>query len=347
MHKNIELPIPMFIAEISSNHNQSLTQAKKLFQAAYAAGATAVKLQTFTADSMTLAHDGPGFVINDPASLWHGRSLYDLYCEGATPYEWHEELFNYGRSLGLEVFSSPFDEQAVDFLEALDAPRYKIASFENTHIPLLKKVAATTKPVIVSTGMASIEDIQLAVDTLRSHGAGAITLLKCTSNYPADASEANLITIADMRERFGCEVGLSDHTKGIGVAVAAVALGATVVEKHFTLDRRDGGLDAEFSMQPDEFRQMVEECERARAALGQVHYDGSEREQTAKQFRRSVYFCASLPAGTVLTREHIQVIRPAYGLHPKFYEDLLGQTLLQDVEFGTPVHWDHVQHHTK
>lgn len=333
----------MFIAEISSNHRQSLTQARKLFQAAHQAGADAVKLQTFTPDSMTLNHNGAGFIINDPTSLWHGRSLYDLYSEGATPYEWHAELFNYGRSLGLEVFSSPFDEDAVDFLETLNAPRYKIASFENTHIPLLKKVASTGKPVIVSTGMASVEDIQLAVDTLREHGAGAVTLLKCTSSYPADASDANLMTIPDIRERFDCDVGLSDHTQGLGVAVAAITLGATVVEKHFTLRRADGGLDAEFSMQPEEFSQMVVECNRAKAALGEVHYGGSEKEQQAKAFRRSIYFKASAKAGDIVTQDLIQVIRPGFGLHSKYYESILGKRLALDAAFGEPVTLAHIQ----
>ena len=332
----------MFIAEISSNHRQSFAQAKKLFQAARHAGADAVKLQTFTPDSMTLNHNGAGFIINDPASLWHGRSLYDLYSEGATPYEWHAELFSYGRSLGLEVFSSPFDEDAVDFLEKLNAPRYKIASFENTHIPLLKKVASTGKPVIVSTGMASVEDIQLAVDTLREHGAGAVTLLKCTSSYPADASDANLMTIPDMRERFGCEVGLSDHTQGLGVAVAATTLGATVIEKHFTLRRADGGLDAEFSMQPEEFSHMVTECKRAQAALGKVHYGGSEKEQQAKAFRRSIYFKAPAKAGEIVTQDLIQVIRPGFGLHSKYYEAILGKRLALDAAFGEPVTLSHI-----
>lgn len=329
----------MYIAELSANHNGSLERAKALIKAASDANATHVKLQTFKAQSMTLKHEGKGFVINDPRSLWHGCSLYELYAQGATPYSWHQPLFDYAASLGLTAFSSPFDEAAVDFLESIQCPLYKVASFEITHIPLLQRIAETGKPVIVSTGMATTEDIQLALATLKQYNAGEVTLLKCTSNYPADASEANLATLGDMAVRFGCKVGLSDHTLGIGVAIAATALGAEIIEKHFILKRKNGGLDAEFSMEPAEFKQMVAECERAKAAVGQVQYGGSEREQEAKLFRRSIYFKASAKKGDVVDEQLVQVVRPALGLHPKYFQSIIGTRLLEDVSFGEPVSW--------
>lgn len=331
---------PFIIAEMSGNHNQSLARALEIVDAAAEAGAHAIKLQTYTADTMTLDVDLPDFKINDPNSLWHGRHLYGLYKEAHTPWEWHKPIMERAKEKGILCFSTPFDHTAVDFLETLDVPAYKIASFENTDINLIKKVISTGKPIIVSTGMATLSDLELIVDTLRSNGCENFVLLKCTSAYPATPADANLQTIPHMAEMFECQVGLSDHTMGIGVPLAAVALGATVIEKHFCLSRDEGGVDSAFSLEPHELKSLVVESERAWQALGKVKYGSlSEQEKKSKQFRRSVYFVKDMKAGEVITDESIRCIRPGFGLAPKYFDKLLGRALVGDVKKGSPVDW--------
>lgn len=331
---------PLVIAEMSGNHNQSLERAFALVDAAAEAGAHALKLQTYTADTMTLDLNAGEFSIKDAGSLWSGRSLYDLYREAHTPWDWHRPIFERARSRGMIAFSSPFDESAVEFLEGLGAPCYKIASFENTDLPLVRRVAATGKPMIISTGMASAEELDETVAAARAAGAKDIVLLKCTSTYPASPADTNILTIPDMRRRFGCEVGLSDHTAGIGVAVAAVGLGACVVEKHFTLRRADGGVDAAFSLEPAELRSLVEETARAWQALGAVRYGATEAEKKSLVFRRSLYVVRDLRAGEVLTRDNVRAIRPGLGLPPKHLDAVLGRKVTRDVKRGTPLTQD-------
>lgn len=328
---------PFIIAEMSGNHNQSLERAIAIVDAAADAGADAIKLQTYTADTMTL----PGaFTIEDEHSLWKGRELYDLYKEAYTPWEWHQPIFDRARELGLIAFSSPFDETAVDFLEDLGAPAYKIASFENTDHPLLRKVAATGKPVIMSTGAATVQEVAEGVQVLQEAGCREIILLKCTSTYPATPENTNLLTIPHMRELYNVQIGLSDHTMGIGAAVAAVALGATVLEKHFTLSRADGGVDSAFSLEPDELRALVVETERAKLALGHVQYGVQRAEEKSRLFKRSVYSAKDIAAGEELTKENIRVIRPGLGLAPKHYNELLGRKSKVAIKMGTPLTWD-------
>jgi pseudaminic acid synthase len=331
---------PFVIAEMSGNHNHSLERALAIVEAAAQAGAHAVKLQTYTADTMTLDLREREFVISDPGSLWAGRSLHDLYKDAYTPWEWHKPIFERARELGMIAFSTPFDETAVDFLEALGAPCYKIASFENTDLPLIRKAAATGKPVIVSTGMASEAELDETVRTLREAGCRDFVLLKCTSTYPATPENTNLRTIPRLREQFGCEVGLSDHTMGIGAAVAAVAVGATVIEKHFTLRRADGGVDSAFSMEPEEMRSLVVETERAWLALGQVRFGPTQDEVGSMVFRRSLYVVADMKSGDVLTRDNLRAIRPGKGLAPKYYEQVLGKRVNRPVARGTALTWD-------
>ncbi|AKD04890.1 pseudaminic acid synthase [Pontibacter korlensis] len=328
---------PFIIAEMSGNHNQSLERALQLVDAAADAGADAVKLQTYTADTMTL----PGaFTIEDEGSLWKGRELYDLYKEAYTPWEWHKPIFDRARERGMLAFSSPFDESAVDFLEELGAPVYKIASFENTDHPLLRRVAATGKPVIMSTGAATVQEVAEGVQVLRTAGCRELILLKCTSTYPATPQNTNLLTIPHMQGLYGVQVGLSDHTMGVGASVAAVALGATVIEKHFTLRRADGGVDSAFSLEPEELRALVVESERAHLALGRVQYGVQRAEEKSRLFKRSVYAAKDIKAGEALTKENIRVIRPGLGLAPKHYDTLLGKTAKQDIKAGTPLNWD-------
>jgi len=328
---------PFIIAEMSGNHNHSLERALAIVDAAAAAGADAIKLQTYTADTMTM----PGvFTIEDDNSLWNGRELYDLYKEAYTPWEWHQPIFNRAKDLGLIAFSSPFDETAVDFLEELNAPAYKIASFENTDHPLLRKVAATGKPVIMSTGAATIQEVAEGVQVLRESGCKEIILLKCTSTYPATPENTNLLTIPHMSELYNVQVGLSDHTMGIGAAVAAVALGATIIEKHFTLKRSDGGVDAAFSLEPAELRSLVVESERAKLALGYVQYGVQRAEENSRLFKRSVYASKNITAGEKFNKENIQIIRPGFGLAPKHYDKLLSRTANKDIQAGTPLSWD-------
>lgn len=333
---------PFVIAELSGNHSQSLETARAMVKAAADSGAHAIKLQTYTADSMTLDVTEKGFVIEETDSLWHGASLYSLYQKASTPYEWHAELFDYAKSLGMLAFSSPFDEAAVDFLDALDVPCFKIASFELTDIPLIRKAASKGKPLIMSTGMASLSEIELAVQTAREAGCEAIILLKCTSTYPAEPVNTNLVTIPHLRDAFGCEVGLSDHTGGIGVAVASVALGASVIEKHFVLDRNAGGVDAAFSLEPQELAALVTESERAWQALGLVRYGGSVAEDKAKQYRRSIYVSQDIQPGELLGPDNLKIVRPAFGLAPKHWDAVLYKTATRFIRKGTALSWEHV-----
>lgn len=331
---------PFIIAEMSGNHNQSLERAFQIIDAAAAAGAHAMKIQTYTADTMTLNLKHGEFLINDPKSLWNGRNLYDLYHEAHTPWDWHKPIFDRCREKGMIGFSTPFDDTAVAFLESLGVPLYKIASFEMTDIPLIQRVAKTGKPMIMSTGMGTAAEIAEAVAAARGAGAKDIVLLKCTSTYPATPANTNIRTIPHLRDLCGTLVGLSDHTMGTGVSVAAVALGACVIEKHFTLSRAEGGVDSAFSLEPQELKALVVETERAWQALGEIHYGVTEAEKKSLQFRRSVYFSGDLKAGTVLTKDNVRVIRPGHGLEPKYYPMVLGKKVRDDVKAGTPVSWD-------
>lgn len=333
---------PFIIAEMSGNNNQSLERALEIVEAAAKSGADALKLQTYTADTMTIDEEKDEFYINDPNSLWKGQSLYKLYQQAYTPWEWHKPIFNKCNELGIICFSTPFDETAVDFLEGLDAPAYKIASFENNHLPLIRKVASTKKPMIISTGMATISELDEAVRTARESGCNDIILLKCTSTYPATPEDTNLLTIPHMRELFGVQVGLSDHTMGIGVAVAGVALGATVIEKHFTLRRVDGGVDATFSMEPEELNSLVVETKHAWQALGMISYGQTEKEKASIRFRRSVYAVADIKKGEEFTLQNLRVIRPGGGLPPKHYDMLLGKKASCDIKRGTPISWEFI-----
>lgn len=331
---------PFVVAEMSGNHNQSLDRAFAIVDAAARAGAHALKIQTYTPDTMTIDAGQGEFHIRDGASLWKGRSLYDLYREAMTPWEWHEAIFRRCADRGLVGFSSPFDTTAVDFLEKLDVPCYKIASFENTDLALLKRVAATGKPVIVSTGMASVAELDETVRTLRDAGNDQIVLLKCTSSYPASPEHTNLATIPHMRDLFGCHVGLSDHTFGVGASVAAVALGACLVEKHFTLARADGGVDSAFSLEEPELAALVVETERAFQAMGQVHYGPTAGDRKSLQFRRSLYVVADVRAGESFGPHNVRAIRPGFGLPVKFLDVFMGKRAGRDVVRGTPVSWD-------
>ncbi len=331
---------PFVIAEMSGNHSHSLDRALALVDAAAGAGAHALKIQTYTPDTMTLDLDEREFHIADPASPWTGRSLYSLYAEAATPWEWHRPIFERARARGLVGFSTPFDASAVDFLESLDVPCYKIASFENTDLPLIRRVAATGKPVLISSGMATAAELDDAVRAARDAGARDVVLLKCTSTYPASPEQTNLRTLPDLRARFDCEVGLSDHTLGTGVAVAAVALGATVIEKHLTLRRADGGVDGAFSMEPEEMARLVDETARAWRALGTVHYGPTDAERPSLQFRRSLYVVEDLRAGERLTERNVRAIRPGLGLSPKHLPEVLGRAVTVAVRRGTPLTWD-------
>lgn len=331
---------PFIIAEMSGNHNQSLERALQIVEEAAKAGVDALKLQTYTADTMTLDISKGEFFIDDPNSLWEGNSLYDLYKKAYTPWKWHQPIFERCKQLGILGFSTPFDETAVDFLESLNVPCYKIASFENIDLPLIRKIALTGKPVIISTGMATIAELDDMVRTIRKEGNNDIVLLKCTSTYPATPEDSNILTLPHLRDLFGCEVGLSDHTIGIGVAVASVALGATIIEKHFTLDRADGGVDAAFSMEPREMQMLVVETERAYQALGKVSYGPTNREVGSLKYRRSLYIVKDVKAGEVLTPENVRAVRPGNGLSPKYLNIVLGKRVNRDVPTGTPLTWE-------
>lgn len=334
---------PFIIAEMSGNHNASLDKALAIVDAAADVGADAIKIQTFTADSMTLDMDDGEFSIRDPKSLWYGRRLYDLYEEAKTPEEWHKPIFDRARERGILCFSTPFDEKAVELLETLDAPAYKIASFEAVDLPLIRCVASTKKPLIISTGMATLREIDEAVETALAAGCTNLTLLKCTSSYPASPENTNLLTMPQIGATFGCNVGLSDHTLGIGVSVAATALGASVIEKHFILARSEGGVDSSFSLEPQEFRSLVDECGRAAQSLGKVHFGGTASEQAGRRKRRSLYIGQDIKAGDVLTPANLRRIRPGSGLPPRYYDMLLGRRVGRDVVSGTPMSWDLLQ----
>lgn len=334
---------PFIIAEMSGNHNQSLERALAIVKAAADAGAHALKLQTYTPDTMTIDLDEREFHISDPKSLWAGSALYKLYGEAFTPWEWHKPIFDRARELGIVALSTPFDDTAVDLLESLNVPCYKIASFENTDLPLIRRAAHTGKPLIISTGMATIAELDETVRTARESGCNDLILLKCTSTYPATAENTNILSIPHMRELFGCEVGLSDHTMGVGVSVAAVAHGATVIEKHFTLSRSDGGVDSAFSMEPAEMTQLVAETKRAWQALGQVSYGPTDAERPSLQYRRSLYVVENIVAGDVLTRANVRAIRPGLGLPPKYLEVVLGRTAKEVVKRGTALNWQMIR----
>lgn len=331
---------PFIIAEMSGNHNHSLERALAIVDAAADAGVDALKIQTYTADTITIDKNDGEFFISAPDNLWKGESLYSLYQKAYTPWEWHKAIFDRCKERGIIGFSTPFDFSAVDFLEKLACPIYKIASFENIDLPLIKRVAQTGKPMIVSTGMASVVELQELVDTARENGCKDLTLMKCTSSYPATPEGSNLLTIPHMKELFKCNVGLSDHTLGIGAAVASVALDARVIEKHFTLARADGGVDAAFSLEPAEMLQLVRECNRAYEALGQVSYIVQEQERKSMVFRRSLYVVQDMKAGDVLTENNVRSIRPGLGLAPKYYETVLGRKIKYDVLRGTALSWD-------
>ncbi len=333
--------VPFVIAEMSGNHNNSLDRALEIVEAAARAGAHGLKLQTYTPDTMTLDLDEREFHIGDPQSLWSGTSLYKLYGDASTPWEWHKPIFDRARELGIVAFSTPFDETAVDFLQSLDVPCYKIASFENTDLPLIRKVAATGKPLIISTGMATAAELDETVRCARDAGCRDLILLKCTSTYPATPDNTNILTLPHLRDLFNCEVGLSDHTMGVGVSVASVALGATVIEKHFTLNRADGGVDSTFSMEPAEMAQLVVETGRAWQAMGHVSYGPTDAEKKSLQYRRTLYVVKDLKAGDMLTRENVRAIRPGLGLPTRYLELVIGRTVKQDVRRGTALAWEH------
>lgn len=329
---------PFIIAEMSGNHNQSLDQSLSIVRVAAKAGVDALKIQTYTPETMTLDSDKEDFIVAN--ELWKGKSLFQLYQEAYTPWEWHEPIFTLCKDLGIIPFSTPFDETSVDFLESLHVPCYKIASFENTDLPLIRYVASKNKPMIISTGMATIGEIEQLVKVVREAGCEDIILLKCTSSYPASPASSNLNTIPYLKELFQCQVGLSDHTLGIGAAVASVSLGATVIEKHFTLNRSEGGVDAAFSLEPIEFASLVKETETAHASLGSIQLGPTKEEEKSRQFRRSIYLAKDVKEGDVFTKENLRIIRPGYGLEPKYYELLLGKTIKRDMERGTAITWD-------
>jgi N-acetylneuraminate synthase len=330
---------PFIIAEMSGNHNQSLERALAIVDAAARSGAEALKLQTYTADTLTLNVNHGEFFISDEKSLWKGSNLHKLYQQAYTPWEWHGPIMQRAKELGMQCFSTPFDDSAVDFLETHDVPAYKIASFENADLPLIRKVVATGKPVIISTGMATLAELDETVRTIREAGCEQFALLKCTSTYPATPEYTNVLTIPHMRELFSCEVGLSDHTMGVGASIAAVAYGATIIEKHFTLQRADGGVDSAFSLEPRELKMLAVETERAWQSLGDVFYGPTEAEKASLQFRRSIYIAKDISAGTELTPENMRIIRPGLGLPPKYYEILLGRKTKIDLKKGTAVQW--------
>jgi len=340
---NIEIGLrkkPFIIAEMSGNHNQSFDKAIKIVESAAKVGVDAIKLQTYTADTITLNIRKNEFMINDKNSLWNGKTLYDLYEQAHTPWDWHEPIMKKAKELGILCFSSPFDETSVEFLEELNVPAYKIASPEIIHLPLIEKIASTGKPMIISTGMASLSEINDAVDIIRTQNNSEFALLKCTSSYPASPIESNIISIPNMRRLYDCEVGLSDHTFGVGAPIAAVAHGATIIEKHFTLKRSDGGVDSAFSLEPNEMELLVNETERAWQALGNIHYGATKNEKRTLMYRRSIYISENIQRGDLLNEENIKIIRPALGLPPKYYNLVIGKKIKRNIKKGTPLSWD-------
>ena len=329
------------VAELSANHNQDYDQAVRLVHAAKEAGADAIKLQTYTPDTLTIDCDNKYFRIGK-GTVWEGRTLYDLYAEAYTPWEWQPRLKEFANSLGLDLFSTPFDSTAVDFLEEMGVPVYKVASFEIVDIPLIEKMARTGKPLIISTGMATLGEIEEAVQAARNAGTTQIALLKCTSAYPAPPEEMNLRTIPHLAEAFGVPVGLSDHTLGIAVPVAAIALTACIIEKHFTLSRDIANPDSVFSLEPQEFKAMVEAVRTAEKALGMIHYGVSEREVGSRVFRRSLFIVRDMKAGEMFTAENVRSIRPSHGLHTRYLNEVIGRHASQDIKRGTPLSWCHI-----
>jgi len=330
------------IAELSANHGHDIEIATKTIKSAKEAGADAIKIQTYTADTITIDCDNEYFQIKQ-GTVWDGMNLYKLYQQAYTPWAWHKELFDYAKEIGITIFSSPFDKTAVDLLEGLGTPAYKVASFEITDIPLIKYMAEKGKPMIISTGIATIGEIQEAIETCRKVGNEDITILRCTSSYPAPYEEMNLLTIPNMKETFGVNVGLSDHSMGSTVALGAVALGAKVIEKHVILDRSIGGPDASFSMEMNEFKQMVQEIRKLEKALGRVNYELSEKSINSRTFSRSLFFVEDIKKGQKITEKNMRSIRPGYGLHPRYYEEILDKVASKDIEKGTPVKWDLIE----
>jgi pseudaminic acid synthase len=333
---------PFIIAEMSGNHNQSLNNALEIVQSAADCGVHAIKLQTYLPDTITLDVDSSEFVINDPNSLWNGKKLYDLYELAHTPWEWHKPIIQKAEDLGLICFSSPFDESAVDFLENLNVPLYKIASFENNHLPLIRKVSSTGKPVIISTGASTLLELDEMVTTAREAGCKDLILLKCTSSYPASPENSNILTIPHLKNLFDCEVGLSDHTLGIGASIAAVSHGASVIEKHFTLNRNDGGVDSEFSMEPMEMKNLVIESNNAWQSLGKVSYGLSTSENKSVNFKRSIFIAEDMELGDFFSEKNLRIVRPGSGLHPRYYEKILGKRVSKNVSKGTALDWNHI-----
>jgi len=341
-NKSMSKESVFIIAELSANHGQKIEIAKETIRAAKRSGADAIKLQTYTADTMTIDCNNKYFkdVLN--GSIWEGRTLYELYKEAYTPWEWHKELFRVAKEEGLLCFSTPFDKTAVDFLEQFNPPAYKIASFEIQDIPLIEYAASKGRPMIISTGIAELEDIELAVKTCKDVGNHNIILLKCTSSYPAPIEETNLVTIPDLKKRFGVEVGLSDHTLGIVAPVVAVTLGARVIEKHFILDKLIGGPDASFSLDEKEFTEMVSAVRQAKRAVGQVSYELTEKVKASRKFARSLFVVKDIKKGEKFTEENVRSIRPGYGLHPKYLKEVIGKVAKDDLERGTPLNWQHI-----
>ena len=333
---------PFIIAEVSGNHGGSLERALQIVDAAAEAGAHAVKLQTYTADTMTLDIGEGEFCVHDPESLWSGKTLYDLYNEAHTPWEWHSSIFDRCRHHDMVFFSTPFDSTAVDFLETLQVPCYKVASFENTDIQLIRRIAATGKPIILSTGLATAAELDQSVRVAREGGCNNLVLLKCTSAYPASPADCNLRTIPHLAELFDCQVGLSDHTAGIGVAVASVALGATVIEKHITMSRTDGAVDSAFSIEPQELHSLVTETHRAWEALGNVHYGPTPSERPSLQYRRSLYVARDIAQGESFSDDNVRSIRPGLGLPIKDFDAIRGKVASRDLRRGTPMAWDFI-----
>ena len=328
---------PFIVAEMSGNHNQSLERALKIIDMAAEAGADAIKIQTYTADTITLKSDKEDFLIKDKSSLWAGENLHSLYEKAHTPWEWHEKIFDYSKKKGISCFSSPFDESAIEFLEKFNPPAYKIASFENNHLPLIKCAAKTKKPLIISTGMATVSEIENAVNTTREQGCEDIVLLKCTSTYPASPSNSNISTLPHLKSLFNTEVGISDHTLGIGVPLVSIGYGATFIEKHFTLNRSDGGVDSQFSLEPHELKSLVIESKRAWESIGNITYGSSSEEKSSMIFKRSIYVAKDIKKGELFNQSNLRVIRPGYGCSPKFYESLIGKQAKKDFMAGTPL----------